>query len=183
MRKAHLAFLAFAALSAPLTALADTYSFNISTGASSGGANPATFSASGTLSGSINSVLPPTLLLTNVTGSAQGYDFTGIAPLSTPTGFSFDNLLYTDSGARHVDSSGVLLFLNSPVGTSLAHVYDSAGGYEVDVFDPRDPGDVTPFSIETFDLIPSSVPEPATLALMGTGALGLLAVVRRKLPR
>ncbi len=183
MLRPHLALIAFVALSAPAAALADTYSFNISTGASSGGASPATFSASGTLSGAINTVTPPTLLLTDVTGFAQGYAFTGIAPLSTSAGFGFDNLLFTDPGARHVDSSGVLLFLNSPMGTSLAHVYDSAGGYQVDVFDPRDPGDITPFSIQNFDLNPSSVPEPGTLALMGTGALGLFGVVRRKVAR
>ncbi len=183
MRKSRLALIAFVALSAPLAAFADTYTFNISTGTSSDGVNPTAFTASGTLTGSVNTITPPTLLLSGVTGFAQGYAFTGIAPLSTATGFGFDNLLFTDSGARHVDSSGVLLFLNSPAGTSLAHVYDSASGYQVDVFDPRDPGDITPFSIQTFDLNPSSVPEPATLALMGTGALGLLGVARRKLAR
>lgn len=183
MTKHHLRILALIAFSAPIAAYADSYTFNISTGSSSGGAAPATFTASGTLTGTVNSVTPPTLLLTDVTGSAQGYAFTGIAPLSTPAGFAFDNLVFTDPAARHVDANGVLLYLDSPVGTSLAHVYDTSTGYEVDVFDPRDPGDVTPFSIQTFDLNPSTVPEPGTLALLGTGALGVVGVLRRKVAR
>ncbi len=183
MLKHRLSVLALIVFSAPIAALADSYTFNISTGSSSGGAAPATFTASGTLTGTVNTVSPPTLFLTNVTGFAQGYAFTGIAPLSTPAGFTFDNLVFTDPAARHVDANGVLLYLDSPVGTSLAHVYDTTSGYQVDVFDPRDPGDITPFSIQTFDLNPSTVPEPASLALMGTGALAALGVVRRRLAR
>ena len=65
--------------------------------------------------------------------------------------------------------------------TGSAHVYEGASGYQVDVFDPNDPADLTPFSIGSFTLNPSSVPEPSTLALLGTGALGMLGAVRRRL--
>ena len=183
MFKPAATLLTLVALSAPLIASADTYTFNISTGTSSSGVNPTSFTAAGSLTGSTVATVPPTLLLTDVTGSAQGYAFTGVAPLSTAASFNFDNLLFTDAAARHVDTAGVLLYLNSPVGTSLAHVYDTATGYKVDVFDPRDPADVTPFSIQTFDLNPSTVPEPGTFALMGTGVLGVLGAARRRLTR
>ncbi|GAC1366340.1 MAG: hypothetical protein NVSMB3_15060 [Acidobacteriaceae bacterium] len=184
MRHLSLAFALLASVAAPLAAHADTYSFVISTGSSSMGSPATTFLASGTLTGTPTSVTPPTLTLTSVTGSAQGYAFTGIVPLGMTSSFTYDNLLFTDPNARHVDANGVLLYLNSPIGTSIAHVYDNAG-YHVDVFDPADPGDVTPFAIDSFTLIPStsSVPEPSTLTLLATGALGLFSAARRKLAR
>ncbi len=179
MRHLALAFAAFATLSIHHLALADTYSFNISTDPSSMGSPAASFNASGTLTGTPLTLKPPTITLTGVTGSAQGYTFTGIVPLGTPTTFNYDNLLYTDPSAIHVDASGVLLFMSSAAGISLAHVYDN-GGYHVDVFDPKDPGDVTPFAIQTFTIATfSAVPEPSTLALLGTGALTLLGAARR----
>ena len=123
--------------------------------------------ASGTLTGT--PVSASTLTLTDVTGSAQGYAFTGVVPLGSVTGIAYDNLLYTNPGVDHVDATGILLDLNSPIGTSLAHVYDTAAGYRVDVYDPHDLADGTPFTIGSFTLTPSAVPEPSTLALLGTG--------------
>ena len=181
MPKLPLAFALFAALAAPAAAHADTYNFAISTSQSTMGSPATTFVASGTLTGTARTGPPAAIDLTGVTGSAQGYDFTGVAPLSTSTSFAFDNIVYTDPTANHVDASGVLLFLNSPIGTSLAHVYFSKNGYQVDVFDPRDPADTTPFAIDSFTVTPTAVPEPSTLALLGTGALGLFGTLRRKL--
>jgi len=179
MRKLPIALTVLSIFAAPLAAHADSYTFSISTGPSTGGSPAASFVASGTLTGTA-SAAPPALTLTGVTGSAQGYVFTGVVPLGTANSFTYDNLLYTSPSARHVDTNGVLLFLSSSVGTSLAHVYDN-NGYHVDVFDPREPGDVTPFNIQSFDITPAAVPEPSTLALLGTGALGVLGAVRRRL--
>lgn len=181
MRKPPIALTVLSIFAAPLAAHADSYTFSISTGPSTGGSPAASFVASGTLTGTSASAAPPALTLTGVTGSAQGYVFTGVVPLGTANSFTYDNLLYTSPSARHVDTNGVLLFLSSSVGTSLAHVYDNNNGYHVDVFDPREPGDVTPFNIQSFDITPAAVPEPSTLALLGTGALSVLGAVRRRL--
>lgn len=182
MRHLPLAFAVLATLAAPVAVRADSYSFTISTSPSSMGSPATTFIARGILTGTQTSVTPPTLALTGVTGFAQGYTFTGVVPLGTATSFTYDNLLFTDPNVAHVDASGVLLYLNSSIGTSVAHVYNSAG-YHVDVFDLKEPGDITPFAITTFTINPSGVPEPSTLALLGTGALGLLGAARRKLFR
>lgn len=182
MRHLPIAFAVLATLAVPAAVRADTYSFSISTAPSSTGSPAANFVASGTLTGNATSATPPTLALTGVTGSAQAYVFSGITPIGTTNSFAYDNLLFTSANATHVDANGILLYLTSSAGTSLAHVYNSAG-YHVDVFDPRDPGDITPFAIDTFTLTPSAVPEPSTLALLGTGALGLFGTLRRRFCR
>jgi hypothetical protein len=81
---------------------------------------------------------------------------------------------------------GDLITLTSPIGTNLAHVYNN-GAYHVDVFDPNDPVDITPFAIDTFSLTttPSAVPEPSAWLLLGTGILAFAtaAATRKLLPR
>jgi PEP-CTERM motif len=137
---------------------------------------------SGTLTGHPDPSDPSAIILDNVTGAGQGYTFTGVVPLGGNHSFLYDNVLYTNPTATHVDSEGVLLYLTSAGGTSLAHTYDK-GGYHVDVSDPHDPGDVTPFAVDTFTISPAPVPEPQTLLLLGTGILGLAAAAKRKFAR
>ncbi len=110
MRHLPIAFAVLPAFAAPVAAHADTYTFSISTAPSSMGSPATSFVASGTLTGTPTSVMPPTLTLTGVTGSAQGYAFTGVVPLGLLSGFTYDNLLFTDPNVQHVDAKGVLLY-------------------------------------------------------------------------
>jgi len=168
-----------------LAAHADTYTFTISTGSTS--TTPGTtFVVNGTLTGTPNLTNPPNpaIDLTSITGSGQGYSFTGVVPLGANSSIAYDNLVFIDPNATHVDALGDLLTLSSPIGTSLAHVYNN-GTYHVDVFDPNDPVDITPFAIDSFSLTPTAVPEPSSWLLLGTGILALVAAAatRKLVPR
>src|SRR5260370_29841853 len=92
-----------------------------------------------------------------------------------------------EDGIRDSSVTGVqtcALPISSPIGTSLAHVYNN-GAYHVDIFDPNDPVDITPFAIDTFSLTPNAVPEPSSWLLLGTGILpfATAAVTPNLIPR
>jgi hypothetical protein len=165
----------------PSVAHADSFTFLISTGSTSSTPG-STFTVNGTLTGGSDPSIPGAFDITGITGSGQGYTFTGVVPPGFNHSITYDDLLFPGNASALVDSSGILLDLTSPIGVSLAHVYDN-GSYHVDVFDPNDPADITPFAIDTFVItgIPGGVtPEPSTLLLIGTGSLGLLGGLRRR---
>ena len=187
-----LALLALLA-AAPAALHADTYNYIINAGAANGDPSQM-ITASGTFTGPTDQYNAAATDVRDITGSAAGYDFLGVVdPGMTDTqktatfnDIIFDNVIFPGSGP-HADANGLLLYLDSPAGTSLAHVYytgvtaDNPGGYQVDVYDPNDPGATTPFgiansfSVNRFSLVraiappPSAVPEPSTWVLLGTG--------------
>jgi hypothetical protein len=199
LSKSALSLVALALVSAaPLRLQASAFSFTIAT-SNAPGADPATvFTASGTIFGNADPFVANAFDITSITGSGNGFTFgaihdAGIPNSSTPItdmGFTFNNVLYV-TPAPHVDKFGFLVDINSPIGTSLAHVYFAGitalnpGGYEVDVVDPHEPGAITPFAIETFTVVPAvitpPVPEPSTLLLLGSGFAGLAALLRHRL--
>jgi hypothetical protein len=196
-------FVLFALLAAlPMALHADTYNYLINAQAANG--DPASsFTASGTFSGPVDPFNSAGVDITSITGSANGYSFLGVvdpgaANSQTPVtdnGFTFDNVLFPANGAAHTDSIGILMYLSSPVGTSLAHVYytgvtpDNPAGYIVDVIDPNEPGASTPFSVVTSLNVShftvtravAATPEPASYLLFGTGVAVLIWLHRRRI--
>jgi hypothetical protein len=189
--------LLLAAASAALHA--DTYRYQILAGAANG--DPALdFTAAGTFSGPVDPYNSAAIDVTDITGSANGYDFAGVVSPGTTNsqtpatqfGFTFDNVLFPANGSTHVDSLGILMYLDSPLGISLAHVYDTGGGYIVDVIDPNEPGASTPFTVvaslgvRNFLVTAAPVtpvPEPSSLLLLGSGSIALAASLRRRVQR
>lgn len=192
-------FVAFASMLLPITARADSYDFTIQAGPQS---NPSTdpaqqLSISGTLSGPADGSVLNAFDITSITGGAAGqsfgYTFTGVVNPGTTNahtpgqfdGYSFDNVLYnanTTTGP-YTSTNGFLVYLDSSLGQSLAHVFYTGGAqypYEVDLTDPNDPTINTPFSITSFTVTPSAVPEPGTMLLLATGALSGAGVLRRR---
>jgi hypothetical protein len=189
--------LLLAAASAALHA--DTYRYQILAGVANG--DPALdFTAAGTFSGPVDPYNSAAIDVTDITGSANGYDFAGVVSPGTTNsqtpatqfGFTFDNVLFPANGSTHVDSLGIIMYLDSPLGISLAHVYDTGDGYIVDVIDPNEPGASTPFTVvaslgvRNFLVTAAPVtpvPEPSSLLLLGSGSIALAASLRRRVQR
>ena len=196
--------LALALAASPLLLRADTYNFNITAGPQSstlpgGKVDPSQLlTIAGTLSGPADPTLAGGFDITSITGGASGdqfaYSFAGVvAPGTTNSqtpgsfaGYTFDNVLHTGGGLL-TSTDGFLVYLDSSLGQSLAHVFATSSPsnngfpYEVTVSDPGDPSVATPFAITSFTVSPSAVPEPSTLALLATGALGGVGALRRRL--
>jgi hypothetical protein len=121
--------------------------------------------------------------ITGITGTYDGAAITGLS------GFQgSDNLFFYGSGSGVVlandglTSSGAGVFvdhngLSFSTASASANLYTSDGAY---VF--QDSNGVTVFGNGTFTASAAStpVPEPGSLALLGTGLLGLLLVAKRK---
>ncbi len=160
---------AFAALAlacvSSTAALADTFSFNFGT------AGVSAFNGSGTLTGTLTA--PGQFLITSVTGTTNTGNGTnrvisGIDGLNTFEGN--DNILYMTTGSFFFDDGGLSYSLANGAMVNLflgsGEILERTSGATVSQSAPISVTAVTP--------------EPGTLLLMGTGMLGTLGVLRRR---
>lgn len=143
-----------------LAAHADTFNFNVSGGA--GG-----FSGSG--------------VLTTTPNGSGSYLITGISGVSgvsiiAPGGFNNnDNLLFPNNTST-LDSQGFSFSATEGPDQFDVNIFNNGTGYFAFFRDEDAFTATVPVTLEV-----SPVPEPSTLLLIGTGVLGTVTLVRRKI--
>ncbi len=171
IRIAALAALAVAAASAPASATVYDWSSDIPLYSGGSVLGSGTITAQNTISTGYNGAFTGNLV-TAITGTYDNIAITGL--LGVNTFAANDNLIKTSNG--RVDSLGIAFSLAStPAGysTNDIRIFGFANSYT----------DNGPTAFGSFTLTPVSsvaVPEPSSLLLLASGALGLLLVARRR---
>lgn len=147
-------------------ALADTFSFSFGTPGVSA------FNGSGTLTGSLigtNEYLITTVTGTTNTGNGTNRPISGVDAVGTFQGN--DNLLFMQTGVPLFDFEGLSYSLTNGAMVNLflenGEILERTGGVTVT--------EAVPISITAV------TPEPGSMLLLGTGMLGTLGVLRRRL--
>lgn len=128
--------------------------------------------ASGTLFGTTNG--NGTWAVTGIAGTYNGTAIGGIVPLGADPSYIYNNLLYYPADPLFVDNGGILF--NVPGVGDVNLYYDPSFGYGNITGDLGSGFVTTPVAVD----FSASAPEPGTLALVGTGILGMLAIYRRR---
>ncbi|MDW5264266.1 MULTISPECIES: PEP-CTERM sorting domain-containing protein [Acidobacteriaceae] len=159
---------------------ADTFNFSFAGNSSVSGIPGTPFSGVGQFDAQATSTSGE-FLITGVTGTTDGQVISGVL---SPGSYGFnDNLLFFANGdsSASLDNAGVSYQLSNGVDVNLflgvpsqyqQTLFGFANGLVVEA--QTSPISITPAAVST-------VPEPSSIALLGTGILGLAGMVRRRI--
>ena len=144
------------------------------------GINGSSVTASGTLTAT--SLGGGVFQVTSITGMRNGVAITGLTSYAGNHDLVYSSPPYLDyPGLAFVDANGFAYNVFYDTSTTDAYNCGFVGYCEIGPGTPGTNGlGPPPDPIISIDFTLTQVPEPGTLALLGTGILGLASVIRRK---